>query len=256
MDMLTTLWVTAGGIVVGVLTGVTGMGGILIPPFMIALLGMDTHVAMGTSLASFLPSCLLGVWMHHRQGNIVWSLAGPLSAAGLICVFIGTELKAYSPGSALNILLALLIIVVGGLAFRPVSGNKNPAKAGPGNRSGRSSFKLAALGGGVGTISGLTGAGGSVLAVPAMITMGYPPLTAIATSLVYVVVISATGTVGNALHNAVDFSMAGLCAAGQVIGILVGFRVARYLNAAVLRLLVAWVCVLTGIGILIKTVCA
>lgn len=38
--------------------GVTGVGGILIPPALILLSGLDAHTAMGTALASFLPLAL------------------------------------------------------------------------------------------------------------------------------------------------------------------------------------------------------
>ncbi len=315
MDVLTSAGMVAGGLAVGLLTGITGMGGILIPPIMIALLGLTPHLAMGTSLASFLPACLLAVWMHHRQGNIRWNLTAPLAGAGILCVFMGTELKASAPGAALNILLSALVIGVGAMTLRPAAGKKaeaaggaagvkaanaaetgtagaetaekdgaaatNTANAGASaqtanrtgqtsnqtsnratgqtsnraaNRTGRAEgIRLAAVGGAVGVMSGLTGAGGSVLTVPIMILMGYAPLTAVASGLAYVVAVSAVGTVGNALHQAVDFPLAGLCAVGQIAGMRIGIAVAGRLNARILRLLVAWVCVLTGVGILAKT---
>ena len=269
MDILTGAAMAALGVVVGVLSGITGMGGILIPPFMIALLGLTPHLAMGTSLASFLPACLLAVWMHHRQGNIRWNLTGPLAGAGVICVFIGTELKAGAPGAALNILLSVLVIAVGAMTLRPPAagaansaaatpaGAQDAATAGTPARSVRTrraeGLRLAAVGGAVGVMSGLTGAGGSVLTIPIMILLGYAPLTAVASGLAYVVAVSAVGTVGNALHQAVDFPLAGLCALGQIAGMRAGIAVAGRLNARVMRLLVAWVCVLTGVGILAKT---
>lgn len=254
--MLTILGVTLCGIVVGVLTGVTGMGGILIPPVMIMLLGMDTHVAMGTSMASFLPSCAIAVWKHHRYGNLSWPLAVPLSVAGVVCVFLGTMLKAHSPGHFLNLLLAVLVIMVGAMAFRPVSGKNAPEAQGDRGWMSRSSIRLGLLGGSVGILSGLTGAGGSVLTVPAMIVMGYGPLTAIATGMVFVVGVSVVGTVGNALHSAVDFPLAALCAAGQILGLWAGLRMARFLDAAVLKNIVAVVCIMTGAWILTKTLWA
>jgi len=219
---------------------------------MIFLLGMDTHLAMGTSMASFLPPCMLAIWSHVRRGNIHWPEAVPLSAAGVVCVFLGTELKAYSSGDALNLLLAALIIVVGGLAFRsaPLSGLSAGERRAEWLRPG---IRLALLGGSVGVISGMTGAGGSVLTVPAMIAMGYHPLASIAAGMVYVTLVCAAGTVGNVLHNSVDFSLATLCAVGQVIGVWAGLAVARFLKADMLSKVVAWVCVLTGLGILFRT---
>ena len=245
--------VVACGIAVGLLIGLVGMGGILIPPLMIVLLGMDTHLAMGTSMASFLPPCMLAVWSHFRHGNIPWPTALPLCVAGVVCVFLGTELKACSPGDALNLLLAVLIIVVGGSAFRPISVPEASTGAWQCVWLSRPWVRLALLGGTVGVISGMTGAGGPVLTVPAMIAMGYQPLASIAVGMVYTVLVCTMGTVGNVLHNAVDFPLAGLCAGGQVVGVWAGLAAARFLQAEALKKVVAWVCVLTGLGILFKT---
>ena len=44
---------------VGFLGAVTGVGGVLIPPVLMFAGGMETHVAMGTALASFFPLSLL-----------------------------------------------------------------------------------------------------------------------------------------------------------------------------------------------------
>ncbi len=252
--MLTILGVTLCGLVVGVLVGITGIGGILIPPFMIVLLGLNTHLAMGTSMASFLPACILAFWSHRRHGNVAWASALPLSASGVVCVFIGTELKAFSHGDVLNLLLAALVILVGAMAFRPATLPQEPPRTAGGGWLARPGARLALLGGAVGVISGMTGAGGPVLTVPAMIAMGYAPLAAIGAGMAYVIAVCAAGTVGNVLHGAVDFSLAALCAVGQVAGVWAGLAVARFLNAAVLRKTVAWVCVLTGLGILGKTV--
>ena len=141
----------------------------------------------------------------------------------------------------------------GGAAATPASA-PNAANAGTPGRTNRAvGIRLAVMGGAVGVISGLTGAGGSVLTVPIMILMGYTPLTAVVSGVAYVTAVSAVGTVGNALHGDVDFALAGLCALGQIAGMRAGIAVAGRLNARIMRLLVAWVCVLTGIGILAKT---
>lgn len=251
MEMI--LGVTVCGIAVGLLIGLTGMGGILIPPFMVILLGMDTHLAMGTSMASFLPACGMALAAHYRQGNILWCAAVTLSVVGVPSVFIGTELKACSPGDLLNLILAVLILLVGARTFfPPISGKTNAAEKA--SFFSRPAVKLVAVGGVVGVISGMTGAGGAVLSIPAMITLGYAPLAAIASSMLFALVISIAGTVGNVLHDAVDIPLAALCAVGQMFGAWAGLAVGRHLNAESLKKMVAWVCVFTGIGTLLKTV--
>ena len=52
-------------LLVGVLVGATGIGGILMPPALMLLGGVEAHQAMGTSLASFLPLALVGDRKTH-----------------------------------------------------------------------------------------------------------------------------------------------------------------------------------------------
>ncbi len=249
--MFTSLGVWATGLVVGFLTGISGMGGILIPPIMILLLGMDTHLAMGTSMTSFLPSSVVTVTMYTRHKLINKKTALPLSVAGVVCVFIGTELKALSSGALLNLLLAGLVIFVGCMVLRPATPRPEAASSTFSTR--KAVIQLLVLGGVVGVLSGMTGAGGPVLSVPAMILLGYSPMTAIASGQVYVLLVCSAGSIGNILHDAVDLPLAALCGLGQVIGVWIGLRVAQRLCAETTKKIVAAVCVLSGISILIKT---
>ena len=79
--LLAVLCVT--GLVVGLLVGLTGVGGILIPPALILLSGLEPHEAMGTALASFLPIALVGTFMYRRLGHVDWSQAVPYMLGGL-----------------------------------------------------------------------------------------------------------------------------------------------------------------------------
>lgn len=239
-------------VLIGFLAGTTGMGGILLPPVMVEFLGLDTHLAMGTSLASFLPTTLLATWLHVRLGNIDWAVCRDVGISGLVCTFFGTQLKAQLPGEVLNLVLAVLILWAGYMAFRPVrAGATATAEA-----KARLRYKLMLLGGSVGVVSGLTGAGGPVLTVPGMIVLGFSPIAAIATGQAYSVLVSVSGTVGNAVHGAVDFTLALACAAGQMAGLWVGVRVSSRLPTAFLKRLVAVVCLATGVFILARTLLA
>ena len=67
---------------VGFLTGATGVGGVLVPPALVLLSGLETHTAMGTSLAAMFFLTLLGTWMFWRLGLIRWREALPLVLGG------------------------------------------------------------------------------------------------------------------------------------------------------------------------------
>jgi|GEM_PF-3617628 len=235
-------------LIIGFLVGTTGIGGILLPPVMYGLLGMNTHVAMGTSLASFIVPTMLSAWLHYRHDNIDREAAFFMAIPGIVCVLAGTWLKARMAGSSLSGILAVLIIYAGILAFRPIK-----HVASERSKAMRQGL-LAAIGTSVGIVSGLTGAGGPVLTVPLMIVMGYTPLCAIATGQIFALGVSCSGTVGNAFYDSVDFPLALLSSIAQTAGIWAGIVLAHAINTNLLKKLVAGLCVFTGVFLLLRIV--
>jgi uncharacterized protein len=73
------------GLIVGVLVGLAGIGGgVVLVPAMVYLLGMDQHMAQGTSLFLQLPPLGLGAMLTYwRKGNVdIW--AGVMCALGFL----------------------------------------------------------------------------------------------------------------------------------------------------------------------------
>lgn len=71
------------GVVVGMVSGVVGIGGgILFVPALVLLVGMDQHKAQGTSLGALLaPVGILAFWEHYRKGNADIRVAALLAVA-------------------------------------------------------------------------------------------------------------------------------------------------------------------------------
>ena len=114
--LLAVLCVT--GLSVGLLVGLTGVGGILIPPALILLSGLEPHEAMGTALASFLPLGLAGTFMYRRLGHVDWSQAVPYMLGGLAAL-PGAMINARINASPLVVLLASIILFAGVCVLRP-----------------------------------------------------------------------------------------------------------------------------------------
>jgi uncharacterized protein len=73
------------GLAVGILMGLLGIGGgALLVPAMVYLLGMDQHVAQGTSLLILLPPVGLGALREYWKQGQVDLRAGTLCAAGML----------------------------------------------------------------------------------------------------------------------------------------------------------------------------
>ena len=222
------------GFIVGFLVGCTGMGGIILIPALVYLSGLSSHVAMGTTLFTFIFTTSLCSWLYIRLGHVDWKATIP------ICI-----------GGYLNLILALLILLAGALVFCPVRGRRFSFM-----EEGRRSrfWVLFAVGSGVGFVAGLTGAGGPVLSVPIMIALGFPPLIAIGAGQVYSVPVALSGSAANFLHGAIDYKVGALMIVIQILGILLGVYMANRMDTTKLRKMVAWVCLFCGGFILVNAI--
>jgi uncharacterized membrane protein YfcA len=113
--------VALGGLVVGILVGLSGVGGSsLMMPILVLLFGVSPLVAVGTDLAYSVPTKILGAIVHRRQGTVNKKLVLLLCIGGIPGAIIGLAslsfLKMHISIDALNTILkhfigALLIII-------------------------------------------------------------------------------------------------------------------------------------------------
>jgi len=107
------------GLVVGVVSGVVGIGGgVLFVPALVWLAGMDQHKAQGTSLGALLaPVGLLAFLEYYRKGNADLRVALLLAAGFLVGGYFGAVGAQYIPEVWLRRIFALTLIGVGGRMF-------------------------------------------------------------------------------------------------------------------------------------------
>lgn len=94
---------------------------------------------------------------------------------------------------------------------------------------------IALVGFGVAVVAGLFGLGGPMLSVPLLVVCGLPVLSALAAAQAQSVVIAAIGTVGYVLHGSVDWGLAALVGVPELIGVVVGWRIAHAVPARRLK---------------------
>ncbi|MGA3370522.1 MAG: sulfite exporter TauE/SafE family protein [Terracidiphilus sp.] len=104
------------GLVVGMVSGVVGIGGgVLFVPALIWLAGMDQHKAQGTSLGALLaPVGLFAFLEYYRNGNADLRIALLLAAGFLAGGYFGAVGAQYIPEIWLRRIFALTLIAVGG----------------------------------------------------------------------------------------------------------------------------------------------
>ncbi len=186
------------GVGVGFASGLLGLGGgFIMTPVQYMLftnMGMSTDVAMklafGTSLLVILPTTASGAWRHHKKGAVWWKAAIIMGSCGFMAAFGGATLATHLPGAVLKIVFGAVILASGirMLIIRPLEGEQEP-KDNP--------WLWIAWAIPVGIVTGMTGLGGGVVAVPVMVlALKFKMHNAIATSLAMIIFTSAGGVVG------------------------------------------------------------
>lgn len=104
------------GLVVGMVSGVVGIGGgILFVPALVWLVDMDQHKAQGTSLgALLLPVGLFAFLEYYRKGNADLRVALLLGAGFLVGGYFGAVGAHHIPELWLRRIFAITLIAVGG----------------------------------------------------------------------------------------------------------------------------------------------
>jgi uncharacterized membrane protein YfcA len=155
--------------------------------------------------------------------------------------YLGGLLAKYIPGNVLLILFALLMLITAGAMLR---GKKQP-KCSPEEEAAKAQvpithdlpiFKIALEGIVVGLVTGLVGAGGGFLVVPALALLGGLPMPlAIGTSLLVIAMKSFAGFAGFAGHVEINYSLAIGFTVAAVIGANFGAALGKRIPAQKLR---------------------
>ena len=233
-----TVLTLALAVLVGVTLGLLGGGGsILTVPLLAYVAGMDAKQAIAASLLVVGVTSAVGAVSHARAGRVQWRVGLVFGAAGMAGAYLGGLLARFIPGSVLLIGFALMMVAT---AVAMLRGRKTAASADqPGHRL--PVFKIVLEGLVVGLVTGLVGAGGGFLVVPALVLLGGLPMpVAVGTSLVVIAMKSFAGLAGHLAAVDIEWGIAGMVTAAAVLGGLLGARLTALINPDVLRKAFGW----------------
>ena len=239
----------AVALLVGILIGSVGVGGILLIPALELLTPLKVQGAMATALFSFIFTGIVGTLLFQRRGSIDWALTTPLCLGGALFGIVGAWANARLDAKVLALILALLIVAAG--AYTLFSGSAQRF-ARFHDRPRLQQALLFMIGSATGFGSGLTGVGGPALSVPMMVLCGFPALSAIGASQVIQIVASVSGSAAHLAHGSVDLRLAALLTVFEVLGVVIGVRLAHAIDARSLRRGVWLLCVAVGAGLLMR----
>ena len=240
-----------GGLLIGILVGMTGMGGgSLMTPMLILLFGFNPKTAVGTDILHGAVFKSFGAFHHRRLGNVhvplaMWMLMGsaPLSLLGVQIA------SSFSDGtqSAMGQVVGGALIAGGvGFAIKTFVRGKNTDA--PLHLSTRDKVLAILIGASCGFVGGLTSVGSGTFFGLAMLLVY--PLTAqriVGTDLLHAACLLWVAGAGHLLHGNVDLHAMAWLLVGSIPGVLIGSHLSIKVPERALRMAFAFVLVLSGI---------
>jgi uncharacterized protein len=253
----------AFGLGVGVLVGMTGIGGgSLMTPLLILVFGIKPVTAVGTDLAYGAVTKTVGGFNHLRKGSVdfrlsTWMALGSVPAAiGGVYVLDVLE-RAYGSDfdDRLILILAITLLFTGVMTlaralFLRRLRDKERSKI---EMTRRTKVAAVLLGGVVGFVLGVTSAGsGALIAVGLILLFRLVPSRVVGTDVFHAALLLWAAAIAHIFAGNVDFGLAGNILVGSVPGVWVGSSLTLKMPAGVLRTTLGLVLIGAGLGLLTK----
>ena len=225
------LWLgLALSVLVGVSLGFLGGGGsILTVPLLTYVLGLEPKQAIASSFVVVGAASFFAMTSYWRAGNVELRTAAVFGAAGMTGSYLGGRVGSLLDGSLLLVLFASMMVLTSIAMWR----GRRVATPGAAHRS---VARLAAQGLVVGLFTGLVGAGGGFLIVPALVLWAELPVPqAVGTSLAVIVLNSTAGLAGYLSHVRIDPLLVSAIVVCAVVGSFAGSRLARRVDHSSVR---------------------
>lgn len=219
-------------LLVGITMGLLGGGGsILMVPILRYVSGLEAQDAITTSLLVVGLTSAVAAAKHARVGRVRYRTGLLFGAGGMLGAFVGGKLGALVEGRVLLILFALVMVATGVAMLRPR--RSSATEAAPEEPPIARLLVVSAL---VGSLTGLVGAGGGFLIVPALVLFfGLPMEAAVGTSLLVIALQSASALVGKLGHVQPNWDLGLGLGTLAMTGSLLGARIGRRTNPQTLR---------------------
>jgi uncharacterized protein len=234
-------------LLVGVVLGMLGGGGaILALPMLVYVVGVQPKVAIAMSLFVVGSTSLVGATIHARAGTVRWKVALLFGGAAMAGAFAGGRLARFVPSSVLLGAFAAMMLLTATAMLRGRAAEDDAPRrlAVP---------HVLVLGGAVGVIAGLVGAGGGFLIVPALTLFGGLAMReAIGTSLLVIALQSFAGFAGHASHVELDWTLLGTVTGAAIGGTVLGTWIGRRMSPRALRRGFAWLVLVMGLVVVAR----
>lgn len=251
-------------IVIGISLGLIGGGGsILTVPVLVYLLGVEPVLATAYSLFIVGSTSLVGAFPKYKQGLVNLKTALIFGAPAIAAVYatrkfivpaIPQELFTVGNMAITKPLLMMLLFAVL-MVFASYSMIKGKKEEDNGN-NGEQKFNYPLIiieGTIVGMLTGLVGAGGGFLIIPALVLLSKLPMKqAVGTSLLIIAAKSLIGFLGDIGHQIIDWKLLMIVTILAIAGIFIGNALSKKVSGEKLKKGFGWFVLVMGIYIIVK----
>ena len=226
-----------------------GPGGIFTTFALYWLSPLSSSQIAGTVHVTFIATGLLGTGAYFRSGELrdrgTLRLAVVLSLSSVLGSLLGVEINTYVSRGAFGALLAVFATITGVVVLvRQRRGLRKLYSFDTRSLQGIAVIFL--VGTILGTVSGLLGVGGPVIAVPVLVVLGIPMLPAVAIAQIQSVFIAGFSALGYSAHGSVVAWMVALVGVPQLLGAFIGWKVAHRIQADSLKLILGIALIAVG----------
>ena len=254
--------IVAFGLGVGVLVGMTGIGGgSLMTPMLILVFGVAPVTAIGTDLAYAAVTKTVGGYKHWRQRTVdltlsSWMALGSVPAA-IGGVYVLTLLERWTGRDfdelLLTILAVALLLTGAATLVRAFLKSMHARERDTVAMERRHKIAAVALGVSVGFVLGVTSAGsGALIAVGLILLFRLVPTRVVGTDVFHAAIVLWAAGLAHIVAGYVDLGLAANILVGSVPGVWIGSHWSVRVEPAVLRTTLAVVLIGAGLALLIK----
>ena len=237
------LTLALAGLGVGVIVGLTGMGGgALMTPILVLVFGVPPIAAVSSDLAASAVMKPFGGFVHARRGTVNWRLVLWLCVGSVPSAFCGVLLlrllgsDASVQHTVQTALGVALVLAAAGLLLKSWTARRRGGD-GAAEPIAVRPLPTALVGAAGGLIVGLTSVGSGSLIIVVLLAL-YPKLRAndlVGTDLVQAIPLVFSAAFGHALFGDLKLDLAGAVLIGSVPGVLIGSRISSRAPAGLIR---------------------
>lgn len=254
-----------GAVVIGFALGLLGGGGsILAVPVLVYLMGIDPTLATAYSLFIVGATSLIGAFKNMSKGLVHYKTAVVFAVPSFLAVYatrkfivpaIPEEIVSLGDFTLTKPIATMVFFAIIMLAasYSMIKGRKGGNEEASVEDISFNFPMILAEGAVVGLLTGLVGAGGGFLIIPALVVFAKLPMKlAVGTSLLIIAAKSLIGFLGDVSEQEIDWVFLGSFSGLAVVGIFLGAYVSNFISGKALKKGFGWFVLLMGVFIMLN----